>query len=231
MTKEISLNSSTRSDEIKNLNEIRDKGNIPAVMYGGTDVKNKNIELKLLDFERAYNDAGESTLIDLKIDDKESVKVIIKDVQKNPITDKVIHADFYQVDMKQKITTEIPLEFIGVSKAVNELGGFLITNFDHVEVECLPGDLVNSISVDISSLDTFHDSIKRSEVVLPEGMMPIGDENDQIVTVSEPRKEEEILTEATEETTEEGDAKEGEEKKEEAKGGEEKKEEAPETKK
>jgi large subunit ribosomal protein L25 len=191
MTKTISLNAKTRSEKVKNSKRLREKGIIPAVLYGGEEVKNQNLEIKLLDFERAYLAAGESSLIDLSVEGKESLKVIVKDIQKDPVKDIITHADLYQVDMKNKIITEIPLKFVGESDAVNIHGGFLIKNFDHIEVECLPGDLVSFIEVDISSLKNINDSIRFSDIKLPEGVVSTGDLNDQIVNVSEPRKEEE----------------------------------------
>jgi large subunit ribosomal protein L25 len=220
MTKKISLNAKTRSEKTKNPKRLREKGIIPVVLYGGKDVKNQNIEVKLLDFERAYSEAGESSLLDLVIDGKEPVKVIVKDVQKNPVKDVIIHADLYQVDMKNKIQTEIPLKFVGESEAVNVHGGFLIKSFDFIEVECLPGDLVSFIEVDISSLKNLNDSIQLSDIKLPEGIVPEGDLNDQIVSVIEPRKEEEKEEKTSEEVEEKkeeekGEAGEAEEKKEE----------------
>ncbi len=204
MGKEIELKAQTRDKKTEKNNKIREEGFIPACIYGpGFD--NMEIKVKMSDFQKAFEEAGESTLIDLKIDDQEPIKVIIKDAQRDALKDKIIHADFYKVDMNKEITTEIPLLFVGEAKAVKELGGVLVKNMDSIEVECLPGNLVEHIEVDLSSLETFDDHIKVKDLKLPEGIRVLEDEDSVVVSVSEPES-----AEPEEETSEEG--KGGEEK-------------------
>ncbi len=191
-TKTRDLNESTKT--------ILSSSFVPAILYGTHVKENINLQVKSVEVEKAFIKAGESTLIDLVVDGKESVKVIIKDVQKDVLKDTLIHVDFYQVDMKEEINTEINFNFIGESKAVKELGGMLIKSMNSIEVKCLPGALVNHIDIDISGLNTFSDSIKLQDLNLPEGIKLVHETNDLIVGVSEPRIMEE--TEGTEEVTE-----------------------------
>ncbi len=203
MAKEIKLSAELRKEEDGKVKEMRKSGYIPAVVYGpGSD--NKNIKVKALDFNRVFAVAGESHLIDVNIGDS-SVKVIVKDTQKDPVKDNIIHIDFYQVDMNKKITAEIPLNFIGESKAVKEMGGTLIKNLNSLEVRCLPGDLIDGFDIDLSVLDNFNSAIRVSDIGLPQGMELVGDANEMVAGVAEPVKEEEVKKEEMPEEEKEGE--------------------------
>ena len=101
--------------------------------------------------------------------------------------------------MSKKLSTEIPLEFVGESKAVKELSALLNKSIDFVSVECLPQDLVNEIEVDISSLEAIGDSIQIKDLVLPPGIKVLNNPDDAVASVSEPQVEEEPREEAVEE--------------------------------
>jgi len=165
------------------------------VLYG-KGVENKNIKIKKSDFNKVFSEAGESNLIDLDLG-AESVKVLVKDTQRDIVKNFFTHVDFYQVNMKEKITTEIPLHFIGEAKAIKELGGTLMKDMDSLEVECLPSDLVDHIDVDISVLKTFDDAIRVNDLILPKGLVLVHHTNEMIAAVKEPKIEEEpVETEA-----------------------------------
>lgn len=181
---ELKLTAQARNRQEKNSPEF-----IPAVLYG-KGVENRNLKMKKIDFEKIFSQAGESNLIDLELDGT-SVKVLVKDYQRDPIKNFFSHVDFYQVNMKEKITAEIPLHFIGESKAIRELGGTLIKDMDTLEIECLPGDLVDHIDVDISVLNTFDDAIRVNDLKLPAGLVLVQHTNEVIAAVMEPRAEEE----------------------------------------
>ncbi|MFA5163177.1 MAG: 50S ribosomal protein L25 [Patescibacteria group bacterium] len=167
---------------------------LPAVLYGKGRA-NANLKLKLNDFMKVFAAAGESNLVELQFG-SETVKVLIKDVQMALIKDRPQHVDFYQVNMKEKIKTEIPLHFVGESKAVRELGGIFLHEITEVEVECLPGDLVDHIDVDISSLNTFDDEIRINDLKLPAGLRLVHETNDIVAQVSAPAKAEEVAAPA-----------------------------------
>ena len=192
MAKEIKLAAALRNKDSKKLSKIELQKIVPAIIYG-PGFANQQIEVKRVDFERAYNEAGESNLIELVIGEHASVKTLVKEVQRGVIKNNIIHIDFYQVDMKKEITTEIPLEFVGESKAVKDFGLTLVKVSDSVNVECLPGDLVDHIEVDISVLNTADDVIKISDLKIPAGMKLIGHNDDDIVAnVVEATVEEEV---------------------------------------
>ncbi|MEI8143436.1 MAG: 50S ribosomal protein L25 [Candidatus Berkelbacteria bacterium] len=170
--------------------DIRRNGSIPAIVYG-SDFPNADIAIDKKVFTKIFKEAGTSNLIDIKIEGK-NVKTLVHDIQLHPVSGDVVHIDFFKVNMKEKITTEIPLKFIGDSPAVINLDGSLITPVDSIEVECLPADLVSEIEVDISILDDFEKDIRIADLKVPAGMEIINDPEEVIVMVQAPRSDEEL---------------------------------------
>ena len=177
------------SAEIRSKNEKLDSKSLAGVLYG-KGVEARSLKFNYNDFVKLFEEAGESNLINLNLGDQ-IIPVLVKETQKDALKNTFIHADFYQVNMKEKVKTEIPLEFIGESKAVKELGGVFIANIDAIAVECLPGDLVDHIDVDISALTEFGDVIRLHEIKVPKGMELMHESNEVICGVEEPKKVEE----------------------------------------
>lgn len=210
------LNAKTRQEKGKAVKRIRREGLVPAVVYG----QNSDpmlISIDVLEFERVYNQAGESAIIELKVDETNAVNVLIKDVDRQPVNEGPLHIDFIKLNMKEEIETEIPIEIEGESPSVKNFGGVLVTNMNHLEVKCLPGDLISNFTVNIDNLLEFGDSINVKDMDIPEGIEVLNDPETTVVTVTAPRAEEEVKP-AEEEvapgevpTTEQGDAEEGEE--------------------
>jgi len=175
----------------KQVKELREQGNLPAVLYGQKTEAQK-LSVKEIDFHKIYEQAGENTIIDLKVDDQEPIKALIYDVQYDVVSHKIIHIDFYHVRMDQKITATIPLEFVGQSPAVKEEGGILITNLSEVEVKCLPNDLPKDIKVDLSSLETFDNKIMVKDLPIGENVELLTNVDSVVATVAEPRSQEEV---------------------------------------
>ncbi len=187
----LALEAKTRKETSKKLSALRKDGNIPGVVYGhGRPTVPVAIPYSV--FERIYQKAGESSLVDLRIDDHAPVKVLIQDIQTDPVNGKYLHVDFHEVKLTEKLSTDITLRFIGEAKAVKELGGVLVKTVDHLRVECLAKDLVHEIDVDISSLQGFDDAIRIRDIQLPPGISIKVSEDEVIVTVQPPRSEEEI---------------------------------------
>lgn len=180
---DIKLSAQTREPK-----EKLDFDSVPAVLYG-RGIASVSLKLKRGELEKVISLAGESNLISLIIDDKE-VRVLIKETQRSGLNNKLLHIDFFQVKMTEKISTEIPFNFIGESRAVKELSASLIKEMDAVEVECLPGDLVDHIDVDISVLKDYHDEISTNNLTLPKGLELQNQNNRIIVTVIPPKIQE-----------------------------------------
>ncbi len=212
MTENTYLLTAENREASDSADSLRIAGFIPVELYGKNE-ENLHLKVKATDFAKIFAVAGESALIDLKIGDNDFGKILIKDVQINPLKDNIIHADLYKINMKEKITTEIPLVFEGVAPAVKEMGGVLVKQVDKVHVQCLPSDLVHEIKVDLNILDTFDKAVLIKDLVLPDGIEVLNDETVLVVSVAEPRKVEEAIVEAVAEDTESADSSETEEKK------------------
>lgn len=187
----IVLAAETREVGGKKVAAVRKAGKVPAVVYGNkTQAQAIALDSKLLD--KAYAHAGGNRIIGLKIDDTRQKNALIHDVQLNVITGKVEHADFYLVNMSEKIKAEIPIHVTGESTAVYQMEGTLLRPLETVEIEALPGDLPESFEVDISVLDDFEKSIHVSDLVLSEGVELLTPLDELIAKVDPPRSEEEM---------------------------------------
>ncbi|PIP21737.1 MAG: 50S ribosomal protein L25 [Candidatus Nealsonbacteria bacterium CG23_combo_of_CG06-09_8_20_14_all_40_13] len=185
----------------KTVKRLREQGMLPAVLYGH-QFETLPLTVPKNEFEKVFKKAGSSSLVDLKIEKDEPIKILIHSIQKDPVSDELIHTDFYKVKMTEKIRTNVPLHFVGESKAVKELEGNLIANKDTIGIECLPDALVNQIEVDISVLQTFEDKIKVSDLKIPANIAVLDDGEEIVASVEEPRSEAE-LAELGEEVKEE----------------------------
>ena len=188
---ELSLNAKKREVIGKKVSELRKNNLIPGVLYG-KGLENRNISVGYLVFSRIFKDAGENTLIDLKIDDKDTFKVLVQEVKKDPLTSRFSHVDFRQIDMTKKIRVEVPIKFIGEAPAIKELGGTLVKSFDKIKIECLPQNLIHGMEIDISVLKTFDDAIKIGNIVVSEGVEILDDKLGTVATVEAPISEEEL---------------------------------------
>jgi len=205
--------------ENEKIEDLKNKGFLPAVLYG-PKIKNINLAMDKKEFEKIFNEAGESSLIDLGVEgDKNKYLVLIHDFQQDPVSNNFIHIDFYQPALDEETEATVPLEFIGEAPAVKELGGTLVKNLKEVEVKALPQNLPHSIKVNVEKLKTFEDSFMIKDLVLPQEVKIERDLEDIIVLVTAPEKVEEELEKPVEEGVKEVERV-GEKEKEEKKAAE-----------
>lgn len=192
------LSASIRTPSGKEAKSLRRQGLIPGVIYGhGVDNKSLAIDEKALN--KVYRQVGETTLFDLAIEGQDTIKVLIQDVQRNPVSGAIQHVDFHQVRMDEKIEVDIPLKYVGESPAVKELGGILVRAVSELKVKCLPKDLVHEIEVDLGSLGKFNDVIIVSQISLPPGIEVLSPSKEEVIaTVAQPRSEAELAELKTE---------------------------------
>lgn len=165
---------------------------VAAELYG-KDVKNQSLWVDYQEFNKVYDQAGESTVVDLVVDgDVEKHGVLISDVQTDPVNDQYRHIDFHQVKMDEEISAEVELTFIGESPAVKALGGVLVKSVDTVEVTALPADLPNEIVVDVSVIETFEDYIYAKDLKVSDKVKIELEPETVIALVAPPRSEEEL---------------------------------------
>jgi len=191
---ELQVSATIREKFGKQNKALRKSGTIPAVLYGH-GAENTPLAINLKDFSRIYKQAGESTIINLSVEKDgkaEQRPVLIHDVDFDPVTDELRHADFYMVKMDEEITATIPLVFIGESSAVKSLNGIFLKNIHEVEIEALPKDLPREIKVDISFIDSFDKYIHIKDLDLPSGVKVKGDPEEVIALVKPPRTEDEL---------------------------------------
>ncbi len=176
----------------KGVKKLRGQGLVPVVVYGH-DQKSVPLSLNSRELERVYAAAGSSRLVGLKIGEGRARNVLIHDVQLSGTLGNILHADLYLVRMNEEITTEIPLHFVGETPLVYQQEGTLLRNIELVEVRCLPGNLPETIEVDISNLQEFEQAITLAELKLPKGVELTAEDLDQvIVKVEAPRSDEEL---------------------------------------
>jgi len=180
-----------RNEKGKRVKDLRRQSLIPAELYG-KGIENMHLAVKSKDFKNVFKEAGESSIINIVVFDKnkkEEIPVLIHDIQKDYLTDDIIHIDFYRVRMDEKIRTHIPLEFIGESPAVKNYGGILNKSMFEIEIEALPKDLPHNISVDISQIKELNQSIYVKDLSVPKNVKILVDPETVIATVSLPKEE------------------------------------------
>jgi large subunit ribosomal protein L25 len=182
------ISSETRDLFGKNASRrFRRGGRIPAILYGeGADsvalVLNKKDIIKILKSE-----TGENTLFRVAVNGRER-DVMIKDLQVDPTTDELLHADLIQIAMDKAIRVAVPVELSGEPVGVKTEGGFVDFMNREIEVECLPADIPERITIDISNLH-LHQTLKVAEVAVPEGVKFISDPSTVLVLIQLPHEE------------------------------------------
>lgn len=193
---------------------LRKENLIPAELYGH-GIENIHLSVPAKEFSKVFKEAGESTIINLDFENKK-LPVLIYEVSTDPLSDKIIHIDFYAVKMDEKITTSVPLEFIGISPAVKEKQGVLIKSMQALEIKALPADLPHNLEVELDKLSEIGMSIYVRDLKIPKGVEILVEPETAIATIIEQAKEEvEEKPISVEDVKVEGEEKKEEEKEEE----------------
>ena len=178
-----------KRDKKVNVDEMRKNGMIPAVFYGKKEPSTP-ISVSKIDFLKVWKEAGESSVISLKTTGGE-VESLIHDIDFDPVSGAPRHADFYVFEKGHKVKIDIPLEFVGVSLAIKDMGGVLVKVMHEVKVEAEPKNLPHHIDVDISTLLTFENQVLAKELKMPHGVTLIENDEEVVALVSAPREEKE----------------------------------------
>jgi large subunit ribosomal protein L25 len=161
-SEKVSLKVELRTVFGKKLNKIRKQGLVPGNIYG-PDFKSKSISIIYRDLVKTYKIVGETGVIYLILD-KEKIPVLIKSIQKHPLSSSLLHIDFRKIDLTKKIETDVPVKTIGISEAVSQKGGVLLVQSDTVLVEALPEDIPSHIEVDVTAIKEIGQEIKVADL-------------------------------------------------------------------
>jgi large subunit ribosomal protein L25 len=196
----------------KKVKRLRREGLIPANIYGH-HVDSTAIQVTVDELKQVLKEAGRNELIYLKLggDGDEPRPTFVKTVQRNPITDAIIHVDFLQISLKEKVRLEVPLHLTGTPPAVDTYSGILMQGVDRVMVEALPTDVPSVFEVDVSVLEEIDQALHVSDLPVPEGVTVLTDPEVVVAKVAPPAVEklpEEEEAEALEAEAEEAAAEE-----------------------
>jgi large subunit ribosomal protein L25 len=194
---EIVLKANRRNVLGKQVKAIRREGKLPAVIYG-RHIDPISVELDLRDASRSLTGLAPSTLVTVNIDG-ETHRTLVREKQRNKLSGMLLHVDFLAVSMTERLRSQVYLEIVGLAPAVRDFDGVLVTGLEEVEVECLPNDLPERITVDISSLDGIGDGVYVRDLMIPEGVKILEDPDSMVVLVTaQAAAEEEAVAEVEE---------------------------------
>src|SRR5437867_5422453 len=173
MAKQVKLKAQPRTDVGRSAaRKLRARGLIPAIIYGGNN-KPQPLQVAAREINAMMSHAsGENVLVELEIAGQDSSRTaLVQEVQHSPVGGEIRHVDFHAISMDQKIQAEVPLEPLGTAVGVKTFGGLLEQSLRALAIECLPVDLPDRITVDISHLN-IGDSIHVRDIQLPAGVTP-----------------------------------------------------------
>lgn len=195
------LNAAKREVLGRKVKRLRKQGVLPGNIFGN-DKKSVSVSVNQKEFEKVYKEAGETGLIDLVVDSGDTVPVLVNNVSFHPVLGSMVHVDFHQVNLKEKVTANVPLEFIGEAPAEKQGVGTAVSYLTELEVEALPTDLPENFIVDISNLAEVDQAIYVKDIQVDTSKVTISADPETIITKVEEQKVE--VVEETPPPSEEG---------------------------
>jgi large subunit ribosomal protein L25 len=202
----VELNVSPRPVLGKKVKRLRREGIIPANVYGRA-LESVAIQVPKDDLVRVVRTAGRNEIIYLRLDGEEPRPTFVRQIQRNPVTDAILHVDFYQISLAEKVRMEVPVVLVGTAPAEQTHGGTLLHSLDSITVEGLPTDIPSAIEVDVSGLEEIDAAIHVEELSVPGEVTVLSDPDVVVAKIAPPHVEKEV----EEEVEEEEEAAEGEE--------------------
>jgi large subunit ribosomal protein L25 len=184
----VELTVAQRSVLGKKVKALRRSGTTPANVYGhGT--QSQAVEVDTMTLAHTLKRLERNAILSLRIEGEKAARpVIVRQVQRDILNDKILHVDFYQVSLAEKMKADVPFILVGKAPAVEDLGGILLQGLDSIAVEALPADIPPHIEVDISSLATFYSSVHVRDLVIDPKVHVLTEGDSVITSVSPPRK-------------------------------------------
>lgn len=187
MPDNISLNASTRTVLGKKVKTLRNQGMVPGVIYG-PEFDSLPVAVDARELRTTLIEAGGTNVIDIQLE-KDTIPVLVRDVQRDRIRDNVIHIDFYRIAMDRLLRTEVPITIVGEPEIIATGEAVYLQLLNSLEVETLPGNLVDEIEVDITDLKVVGDQYLVEDLKLPEGFEAITSGEDLVVKIDYAQQE------------------------------------------
>jgi large subunit ribosomal protein L25 len=184
----IELNAAPRKVIGKQVKALRRAGLVPANLYGRS-VEPASLQIDAKTLNRVLMYAGQSRLITLNVQGREPVMTIAREIQREPITGSLYHVDLFAVSMTERIKLDVRIILVGESPAVQRGEGVLVHALNTVQIECLPGDLIDSIRLDISGLDKIDAHYAVKDLSVSAGVQILADPDETVVRVTPVREE------------------------------------------
>jgi large subunit ribosomal protein L25 len=195
-TQATKLSVQKRTIKGKKVKTLRSSGILPGHVFGN-HTENADVQVDAKTFAKVYKLVGETGLIDLQVEGESATRpVLIDDYALHPVTGNILHVDFHQVNLKEKVQATVPIETVGESKAILE-GAVLVMAYNEVEVEALPTDLPDRLEVDLSKLDAVGSDVKFSDLSYDRSKVTIMDINDDDVVATLQAPKEEVVEEVS----------------------------------
>src|SRR5438067_1405591 len=153
----------------KKVRFLRRQGLVPASLYG-PGVTPSALQVPVKELDTALRQMTATTLAELEVEGEPTRRVLVRQVQRHPVSEHTLHVDFFAMPMDVTIRADVPVQFVGEAPAVFELGGTLVRSVETVQVEALPMDLPERFEVDLSGLREVHHAIHASDLELPPGV-------------------------------------------------------------
>ena len=202
----------------KKVKRLRRAGIIPAHVYGA-DIQPASLQADERELNRLLPQVGANIPVSVEYDGQDGENIcFVREVQRHPVSDEVIHVDFMRVDVTRAVSAEVPLALVGTSAAVSQMAGTLLQSLQTLLIEALPMNMPAEIPVDISVLSELDSSLSVRDITVPGDVSVLNDPDDAVLRVAAPRLEAETFEGEEGEAAAEGESAEGEEGAEQAEG-------------
>jgi large subunit ribosomal protein L25 len=192
---DLELRAQRRAVVGKKVRFLRRQGLLPASLYG-PGLPSVALQLPAREAEAVLRRATATTLLPLHVDTEPARRVLVRGVQRHPVSEQALHVDLFAISMTETTRAEVPIHFVGEAPAVTQFDGTLVRSLESVEVEALPTDLPARLDIDLSTLVDLHSVVHAGDLALPPGVTLLTSPDAVLVNVVPPRIETEAAVEA-----------------------------------
>ena len=181
---QVELQTATREILGKKVRFLRRQGVIPVHLFGH-GIESVALQCDVAQLQQVIAEAGKTKIISLKLDKaKKPRNVMVREIQRSPLTGELLHVDFYQVRMEEKIQVAVPIVLVGEAPALKSKENMLAQDLYSLTIECLPGQIPTSVELDLSSLTETEQAIQVRDITLGEGVTVLNDPEHMVVKIS-----------------------------------------------